>query len=187
MNIFPKLFFITILVSTFFTGAIADQKSGKEDLQKKIDLVQEQLDQIIDMGGKYAFAQLAKKKHLSPFAVASEKNGNTLMLEVPSTEAKATLGDKVIKLREMLKLAADNGRIHGGAVFVQAQVPHGGEKVDGVAIEIEHESGMSAIRFASYEIDEQSEKIKFKKSVSQIKPLVFFKDVLAKAKTSTPN
>lgn len=157
-------------------------QGSTENLQSKVNAIQGQMDGLVKMGAKYAYAQLANKNRLSPFAVAAEKNGNTLMLEIPKKEVNATVAQKVIKLREMLKLAADNDRIYAGAVFVQAQVPHNGEQVDGIAMELEHESGLSAMRFSPYEIDRENKKINFKKPVNQIKPVVFFKDVLAKAK-----
>jgi len=176
-----KLLVTSILAISFLfvcsTVSAEQGQEGKSGLQKQVQAVQAQLDQLVESGGKYAYMQLARKESLSPFAVAVQTNGDTLMLEIPKQDRNLNVADKVLKLREMLKLAADNNRIHAGALFVQAQVPHLGEQVDGVAIEMEHKKGLSVLRFSPYEISREREEIKFKKPVDKIKPLVFFKDV----------
>ncbi|MEH6344083.1 MAG: hypothetical protein V7785_03270 [Bermanella sp.] len=150
----------------------------KTDLKGKVVTVQKEMDQLVHTGGRYAYVQLSRKNGLSPFAIGVETNGNTLILEIPKENQKreVTLADKIVKLREMLKLAADNNKITSGALFIQAQVPHLGKMVPGVAIEMEHKLGMSFLRFSPYEIDRENQKIEFKKPSDQIKPLVFFKD-----------
>lgn len=167
-------------LSTFAFSA-EPQETSTEDLKKKVMNIQEQLDDLVVQGGKYAYLQIAQKNGLSPFAVGVDKIGSVIMLEVPKSEEKATFKDKILKLREMLKLGADKGKFEAAALFVQAQVPFKGEKVDGVAIEMEHKKGLSVLRFSPYEVDRGNKKIQFKQPVDKIKPVVFFKDVKSDA------
>ena len=48
---------------------------------------------------------------------------------------------------------------------------------------MEHEDGMSVLRFMPYDIDRKNKKIKFDKPVDKAKPTTFFKDVVAKTLT----
>lgn len=157
--------------------------SGNEsdDLKLQAKSLEQDVNTIVDHGGKYAYIQLARKNGLSPFAVGLDEQNNVVMLEVPKSEVKATFSMKVLKLREMLKLAADEKKFKAGALFVQAKVPYQGKDVNGVAIELEHNSGASILRFSPYEIDRANKDIKFKQPVDKTKPVVFFKDVLAQA------
>lgn len=175
----------SLLVSA--NGLTAERSEQKKaELEAKVVSVQKEMDQLVHTGGRYAYIQLSQKDGLSPFAVGIETNGNTLLLEIPKGKQKReiTLADKIVKLREMLKLAADNNKITSGALFIQAQVPHLGKVVPGVAIELEHKLGMSYLRFSPYDIDRENKKIEFKKPVDQIKPLVFFKDAREKQEAS---
>ncbi|EAT12000.1 hypothetical protein HF888_11485 [Bermanella marisrubri] len=172
---------LAVLISLSASFVVAEEKKDV-DLKAKIDGVQQQLDELIDQGGKYAYIQIARKNGLSPFAIAVDKVGSTVLLEVPQSEKDATIKDKVLELRRLLKMTADSGTMKAGALFVQGQVPHKGKTVNGVAIELEHELGMSVLRFSPYEIDRENKKIQFKQPVDKIKPVVFFKDVQEKQK-----
>ncbi len=154
--------------------------AANEEQVREGKIINLQLDELTKQGGKYAYLQLSQKNRMSPFAVGVEANGAVIILEVPKRETKATLTDKVLKLREMLKLAADGGKFVAGALFVQAKVPHQGIQVDGVAIELEHIKGLSIVRFSPYDLDFKSQKIKFRTPVEKIKPVVFFKDAKKK-------
>ena len=157
-----------------------DVAAAKEAFKAKLIKIQEQLDNLVDQGGKYVYLQLAQKNRLSPFAVGISDHDEVVMLEVPKSEAKANVADKVLALREMLKLGADTDKFVATALFVQAQVPFEGTTVDGVAIEMEHAGGLSVLRFSPYRIDRDNKKIAFLKPVDKEKPLVFFKDVIEK-------
>ncbi len=178
---------LVLLASTsaYAADVVSDKESkakadATEEQIKKAKIVNIQLDELTKQGAKYAYLQLAQKNRMSPFAVGVQENGAVVMLEVPKTETQATLADKVLTLRQMLKLAADGGKFVGGALFVQAKVPHQGIQVDGVAIELEHITGLSIIRFSPYSVDFKSQKIKFNEPVEQNKPVVFFKDAKKK-------
>lgn len=175
MRIFSVLLLSGFLGFSLQTNA-AEQT--QEDMKQQVLKVQKELDTLVDQGGKYVYMQLAQKNRLSPFAVAVDELGTVIMLEVPSSEINATLSDKVLKLREMIYLGAQNARFVAGALFVQAQVPHLGKEVDGVAIEMEHEKGLSVLRFSPYEVNREDKKISFKKPVDKIKPVVFFKEAV---------
>lgn len=162
----------------------ASDQSTDKSMQQGIAAVQKQLDELVVHGGKYAYLQLAKKDGLKPFAVAINKSGDTLMLEVTKADEEATFAQKIIKLRDMLKLGADKGEFDAVALFVQAKVPFQGKDVDGIAIEMEHLKGLSALRFSPYEIDRDKQKINFQQPVDKIKPVVFFKDIKKKANKS---
>lgn len=171
--------FLTVLLFTSFlslTFQVEAAEKQKTDLKEKITSIQKQLDDLVYQGGNYAYLQLAQKNNMSPFAVGIEKNGRTLMLEIAKDQENLSVSDKVLKLREMLKLAADSNKIYAGALFVQAQVPHLGKQVNGVAIEMEHVEGLSVLRFSPFEINREEQKIDFKKPVDEFKPVVFFKD-----------
>ncbi len=161
------------IISTTSVSVMADE--AEKNLKEEINKVQTQLDALVDRGGRYAYVQLAQKNGLSPFAVAVDEAQTIIMLEVPKSEEKATLSDKILKLREMLFLGAKNAKFVAGALFVQAKVPYQGDQVDGVAIEMEHKMGLSVLRFTPYDVDRDAQKISFKKPVDKIKPVVFFK------------
>lgn len=170
--------FIHVLLLIGFLALSVQMQAAeatKENLNKVVDGVQNQLDQLVAQGGKYAYLQLAQKNRLSPFAVAVDEMGTTIMLEVPKSESEATLSDKILKLREMIALGAKNAKFVAGALFVQAQVPFMGKDVDGIAIEMEHKLGLSVLRFSPYEVNREEKKIRFKRAVDKEKPLVFFK------------
>lgn len=176
-----KLLSLSLAVLISFSASLVNaEESTKTDavqpLKAKLEEIQKQLDQLVNQGGKYAYVQLARKDGLSPFAVAVDEQGTTIMLEIPKEEKKANIRDKVLKLREMLVLGAQNAKFVAGALFVQAKVPHRGKEVDGVAIEMEHRSGLSVLRFSPYEINREKKDIKFKKAVDKKKPFVFFKE-----------
>lgn len=176
MKFLSAIVFITFFA--FSAQLLADAKVSKEDFKQQINQVQQELDELVEQGGKYVYMQLAQKSSVSPFAVAVDEVGTTIMLEVPRSEEKATLSDKVLKLREMIFLGAKNANFVAGALFVQAQVPHMGKQVDGVAIEMEHKQGLSVLRFSPYELNREEKDIKFKRPVDKIKPVVFFKDAV---------
>ncbi len=152
--------------------------AAKKELRASIVKVQNQLDSLVDQGGKYVYLQLAKKNGLSPFAVGVGPNEEVYVLEVPKTEVKVSISDKVLKLRQMLKLGADNNKFIAAALFVQANVPFEGTNVNGVAIEMEHKGGISMLRFSPYRIERASKNIAFLSPVDEQKPVVFFKDAL---------
>ncbi|MGR6873219.1 hypothetical protein ACU6U9_13125 [Pseudomonas sp. HK3] len=171
-------FISVLLLSTFFVFSLQASEEINEDMKQQVLKVQQELDQLVDQGGKYAYLQLAQKDGLSPFAVAIDEAGTTIMLEVPKSEDKATLSDKILKLREIIYLGGKNAKFVAGALFVQAQVPFMGKEVDGVAIEMEHKNGLSVLRFSPYEINREEKKISFKRPVDKIKPVVFFKEAV---------
>jgi hypothetical protein len=175
MKFIHVLLFSSFVFFSFNAVAIEE---GKKDLKQQVLKVQSELDELVNRGGKYVYLQLAKKNKFSPFAVAVDEAGTTIMLEVPKSEDKASLSDKVLKLREMIYLGAKNAKFVAGALFVQAQVPFMGKEVDGVAIEMEHKMGLSVLRFSPYEVRREDKKIKFKRPVDKEKPVVFFKDVI---------
>jgi len=163
-----------ILILLILPSVALAVESQATDMKTQVKDVQKQINDLIDQGGKYVYLQIARNNGLSPFAVGRQTDGSIVMLEVPKTEEKATLQNKVLKLRQMLKLGADNDKFVAAALFVQAKVPHKGKEVDGVAIEMEHKSGISVLRFLPYEVDRSIQKINFKKPVDKIKPSVFF-------------
>jgi hypothetical protein len=177
--------FSTLLLTCFlaFSFQVQAAEQVKKDLKINIELVQKQLDDLISQGGRYAYMQLAKSNGIKPFAAAIDNEGNKIMLEVTKADEAATFSQKILKLREMLKLGADKGDFQAVALFVQAKVPFMGNEVDGIAIEMEHLKGLSTLRFSPYEIDRESEKINFKQPVDKIKPVVFFKDTVKKQRT----
>ena len=177
MKIFSALLLTSFLALTFQAQAAEE---SKDDLAINIQAVQSQLDELIAQGGKYAYMQLAKKNGIKPFAAAIDNEGNKIMLEVTKADEAATFAQKILKLREMLKLGADKGDFQAAALFVQAKVPYMGADVDGIAIEMEHLKGLSTLRFSPYDIDRESKKINFKQPVDKIKPVVFFKDAIKK-------
>ncbi len=177
MNFIKHLLVITVLSVASFSQA---EESNKADIQNKVKTVQAQLDELVDRGGKYAYLQLAQKNRLSPFAVAVDKKGDVIMLEVPKNEKDASVAQKVLVLRDTLQKSADKGVFEAAALFVQAEVPHLGRTVSGVAIEMEHKEGVSVLRFSQYEIDRANKKITFKQPVDKIKPVVFFKNTKQK-------
>lgn len=174
MKSIKHLFVVVSLTVGLVTSVLAaDAERG--EIKAKIESVQTQLDQLVDQGGRYVYLQLAQKNGLDPFAVGVDSKGDILMLEVPQTEKDATFKDKILVLRETLQASAKKGVFEAAALFVQAQIPHKGVDVDGVAIEMEHKGGLSVIRFSPYEIDRENKSIDFKKPIDQIKPVVFFK------------
>ncbi|WP_283789862.1 hypothetical protein QNI23_005060 [Bermanella sp. WJH001] len=175
MKIFSVLLLSGFLAFSLQTNA-AEQT--QEDMKQQVLKVQKELDELVEQGGKYAYLQLAQKNSLSPFAVAVDESGTTIMLEVPKKEEKASFSDKILKLREMIYLGGKNAKFVAGALFVQAQVPHMGKEVDGVAIEMEHKMGLSVLRFSPYEVNREDKKISFKRPVDKVKPVVFFKEAV---------
>lgn len=170
--------FSVLLLSGFLAFSLQANaaEQTQEDMKQQVLKVQKELDELVEQGGKYVYLQLAQKNSVSPFAVAVDEAGTTIMLEVPKKEEKATLSDKILKLREMIHLGGKNAKFVAGALFVQAQVPFMGKEVDGVAIEMEHKMGLSVLRFSPYEVKREDKKISFKKPVDKIKPVVFFKE-----------
>ena len=152
-----------------------EAEAPAQDMKAKVQNVQSEVNDLVDQGGKYVYMQLARSGKVSPFAVGRQADGAVIMLEVPKSEEKASFEQKILKLRQMLKLGADSNKFVAGALFVQAQVPHQGKEVDGVAIEMEHKLGISVLRFSPYEVDRDNQKIRFEKPVDKIKPVVFFK------------
>lgn len=173
-------FFSVLLLSSclFLSFQVQAEEKPQENLAINIEKVQTELDELIAQGGQYAYMQLAKKNGIKPFAAAIDNEGNKIMLEVMKADEAATFAQKILKLREMLKLGADKGDFQAAALFVQAKVPFKGKEVDGIAIEMEHLKGLSTLRFAPYEIDRTHQKINFKQPVDKIKPVVFFKDAV---------
>ena len=170
---------LPLITLMFFSIASMDALSeetgkSKEDIKNQLTIIQDEINDLVDQGGKYAYIQLARKNGLSPFALGRESDGKVVMMEVPKSEEKASFNEKVYKLRQMLRLGADAGKFVSAALFVGAKVPHQGKDVDGVAIEMEHKTGMSVLRFSPYEIDRENKKIKFKTPVDKAKPAVFF-------------
>lgn len=165
-----------LLVCLFAVNAHSSEQSDKVDaIVAQLKAVQVQLDTMVDVGGEYAYKQLTMKNKFSPFAVGVNQDDQIIVLEIPKTETKASFTDKIIKLRQMLKLSATKNKITAGALFVQAEVPHQGTLMAGVAIEMEHEEGLSILRFSPYDIDLKTQKLKFRKPVDKVKPVVFFK------------
>jgi hypothetical protein len=123
---------------------------------------------------------LAQKNAISPFAVGVDAKGAMIMLEVPKSEKEASLKDKLLVLRQTLQDSAKKNVFEAAAMFVQAQVPHNGINVDGVAIEMEHQDGISVLRFMPYDIDRANKKISFRDPVDQEKPVVFFQKKVKK-------
>lgn len=164
------------LSASFVVAEETNKSDAVQPLKAKLEDIQKELDQLVSQGGRYAYVQLAQKDGLSPFAVAVDEQGTTVMLEVPKKEKKATIRDKVLKLREMLVLGAKNAKFIAGALFVQAKVPHNGSEVNGLAVELEHKDGLSVLRFLPYEINRAEQDIKFKQAVDKQKPFVFFKE-----------
>ncbi|MFY0642595.1 MAG: hypothetical protein JXR16_16200 [Bermanella sp.] len=173
-----KIFSVLLLSGFLAFNLQANAAEEEIDMKQQVLNVQKQLDEIVERGGKYAYLQLAQKNSLSPFAVALDEVGTAIMLEVPKSEEKATLSDKVLKLRETIVIGARNAKFVAAALFVQAQVPHLGKEVDGVAIEMEHKKGLSVLRFSPYEVNREAKKISFKKPVDKVKPVVFFKEAV---------
>ena len=173
---FKSVFGSVLLACCVSVGVQAIEKndSAQEARQKAIS-VQKQLDDLVNVGGKYAYKQLTDSKYFAPFAVGVNAAKQVVVLRVPDSEIKASFSDKIAKLREILKETAKKNKITSAALFVQAQVPHQGVDVDGVAIEMEHRLGLSILRFSPYDIDLKSKKLQFRKPVDKLKPLVFFK------------
>ncbi|WP_396587122.1 hypothetical protein [Bermanella sp. R86510] len=172
---------IVIILFSMGSMLIQAQPQAPVEIKGKLEDIQGQLDSLVERGGRFAYMQLAKKNGLSPFAVAIDDEQNIIMLEVNKKDQGAPVAHKVLKLREMLKLGADNRGFVAGAMFVQARVPHQGKDVDGVAVEMEHIAGLSVLRFSPYEIDRENQNVNFKQPVDKSKPLVFFKDARSKA------
>ncbi len=180
-----KFISTVFLIACMFASVHSDAAEiSKAELKQQALKIQQQVDELVDRGGKYVYLQLAQKNSVSPFAVAVDEAGTTIMLEVPKTEEKASFSDKILALREMIHLGAKNANFVAGALFVQAQVPFMGKDVDGVAIEMEHKLGLSVLRFSPYEVNRENKEIKFKTPVDKQKPVVFFK---SSEKTSDSN
>jgi len=165
--------FLLVFVTAFLSQQVA-AKGERVDLKSKVKAVQEELDGLISQGGGYAYLQLSRKTGISPFAVAIQADKSVIMMEVPKSEKDATIADKVLKLREMLRVGADNEKFVAAALFVQAKVPHLGEEVDGLAIEMEHKEGLSILRFSPYEVNKEKKDINFQKPIDKVKPATFF-------------
>lgn len=176
MKLFQSILLIALAIVFLPSHAEQDSKkeSNKDGVKNQLTIIQDEINDLVDQGGKYAYVQLARKNGMSPFAVGRQADGNVVILEIPKSEEKASFSEKVYTLRQMLRAAADAGRFVSAALFVHAQVPHQGKEVAGIAIEMEHKLGMSVLRFTPYEIDRDNKKIKFKKPVDKIKPSVFF-------------
>ncbi|NVK38136.1 MAG: hypothetical protein HWE18_09445 [Gammaproteobacteria bacterium] len=172
MKFISTVFLVAFLFASAQTNAA---EVSKEELKQQAIKIQQQVDELVDRGGKYVYLQLAQKNSVSPFAVAVDEAGTTIMLEVPKTEEKASFSDKILALREMIHLGAQNANFVAGALFVQAEVPFMGKDVDGVAIEMEHKLGLSVLRFSPYVVNQEEKEIKFKAPVDKEKPVVFFK------------
>lgn len=175
MTFLKHILVLAVICSVSFVQA--KEESSKDDIKVKIENVQAQLDELVDQGGKYAYLQLAQKNRMSPFAVGVDGKGDVIMMEVPKSEENASVSQKVLVLRDTLQKSAKKGVFEAAALFVQAEVPHLGKTVSGVAIEMEHKDGISALRFSPYEIDRANKKIAFKQPVDKVKPVVFFKDI----------
>ncbi|MFT5594030.1 MAG: hypothetical protein ACI8SR_002417 [Oceanicoccus sp.] len=165
---------ILIVLALFSAFTEAEENEKKQDTKNELQVIQKEINDLVDQGGKYVYLQLARKNTLSPFAIGREENGNMIMLEVPKSEENASFSDKIYKLRELLKSGAEANKFISAALFVKAQVPHKGKEVDGIAIEMEHKRGMSVLRFLPYEVDRENKKINFDKPIDKVKPNVFF-------------
>lgn len=171
MKLFQSILFSLLAVQSFL---VVGETQSVDSAKNKLEIIKQEINDLVDQGGKYAYIQLGRNNGIAPFAVGREVDGNIVVLEVPKTEEKATFSEKVYKLRQMLRMGAESGKFVSAALFVGAKVPHLGKEVDGIAIEMEHKLGMSVLRFTPYEVDRENQQIKFKKPVDKIKPSVFF-------------
>ena len=167
-------FFKSTIILFFFLSCAATAEEKTADVRNQLEVIQKEINDLVDQGGKYVYLQLARKNTVSPFAIGREADGSMVMLEVPKSEEKASFNEKIYKLRELLTSGANANKFISAALFVRAQVPHKGQDVDGIAIEMEHKLGMSVLRFLPYEVDRENKKIKFDKPTDKKKPNVFF-------------
>ncbi len=170
---------IALLLTSFTFPAISADSSvdQKAKLEKTVQIIQDDLDLIVDKGGRYAYKQLTTKGGVSPFAIGVTNERNFLILR-PENNKDVGVQAKVLELRRLLQEAVKKGNIVAAAVFVGAKVPVAstGQDKDGVAIELEHGLGISTLRFLPYELDQKNKKLKFETPLDKIKPAVFFKE-----------
>ena len=169
---------VLILLSCFSIAGIAEDKAiTKEALLALQKEIQQDLDLIVDKGGRYAHKQIVESGVINPFAISVSETGDFMVLAPRQDQNKqATISQKVSELRRLLKESVDKGGITAAAVFVSAKVPVKGTSTEkeGIAIELEHQSGISNLRFVPFELT--NDRLKLEKPIDKFKPLVFFKD-----------
>ncbi|MCP5334999.1 MAG: hypothetical protein H7A08_04815 [Oceanospirillaceae bacterium] len=163
----------------------ATDVSKKDDEAKRQEIItQAEINRLVTYGGEYAYKLIKGTGGLSPFGVLVLDDGKVIVLEATTEQKKSfTFKDEILELRRLIKESVVKGNVSCAALFVSALVPVEGSKDQpGIAMEIEHKLGLSALRFVPYEYTIGDGELKLLKPVTKEKPVVFFAKAKAKAK-----
>lgn len=172
-----RVFFVLSLLFFSSVAFSEEAQSERSKMQEAADEVENDINYVVRVGGEYAFQRLVKQGGMEPFGVGLNKEGTTVLFDVPKEKNKgASMADKVLELRSLLAGAAQSGNLDCAALFVDSRVPVRGEDriQPGLAIEMEHKSGMSILRFSPYELDSKKEDLEFQAPIDKVKPVAFF-------------
>lgn len=169
---------LIVVIGFLISLNVSADNNRDQDLHRDVAKVQSEMTSVFSQGGSYAVLQHKNKNKVSPFGVGLQKDGSTIVFDIPEIEKnkKLSFRERILSIKQLIHEAAMSGKINAGAMFVSAIVPQGDKDVKGLAIEMEHKSGLSILRFAPYEIMDNGQ-LQFQTATDQIKPIVFFKDV----------
>ena len=135
-----KVVLISLMVVSMSSLALADVKVEKLKVEKELNIVfQEAL--------KAAASELDADKTVSPFAVVLRKNGKVGYFTATEENKELSVNEQGNRIRRMLKDLAINQQIDASTFGMYATVSQNDVSEKGLVFEVEHEAGISIMRF----------------------------------------
>ena len=135
-----KAVLIGSMVISMSSLTFADTKVQKLKVEKELNVVfQEAL--------KAAASELDADKTVSPFAVVLRENGKVGYFTATEENKGLSVNEQGIRIRRMLKDLALKQQIEASAFGMYATVSQNEVSQKGLVFEVEHEAGISIMRF----------------------------------------
>jgi hypothetical protein len=187
-----KVVLITCIIAIAQTSFAEMPKKELTPLEKKGLDLEADINYLFQTALKTAAFRLDKDGQVEPFAVIHRKSDNKIgVFGVDSEQKSLSVNDQNATIRNMLTKLAVNNQIKGSisVMFGQVRDKEAGTVSQGLVFEIEHEEGISLIRFIPvYEKENPVDRnkprlvIELKAQTTNPKPAIVFAKSIVDAK-----